>query len=60
MESLMEVGSVFGNFFEVWGSPIKKQIVNDSSTNSMTLLNNNIHIYKLYENFDNKTKLLYT
>ena len=24
MESLMEAGSVYGNFFKAWGSPIKK------------------------------------
>ena len=50
----MEAGSVCGNFFEAWGSPTKKQTINDSSTN------NDIHIYKLYANCDNKTKLLYT
>ena len=35
----MEASSVYGNFFEAWGSPIKKQTVNDSSMNNMTLLN---------------------
>ena len=56
----MEASSVYGNFFEAWGSPTKKQTINDSSMNNMTLLNNDIHIYKLYANCDNKTKLLYT
>ena len=56
----MEAGSVCGNFFKAWGSPTKKQTINDSSMNSMTLLNNDIHIYKLYENFENKIKILYT
>ena len=55
----MEAGSVCGNFFEAWGSPTKKQTVNDSSTNNMTLLNSNIHTYKLYTKCDNKT-ILYT
>ena len=40
----MEAGSVCGNFFEAWDSPKKKQAINYSSTNNMTLLNNNIHI----------------
>ena len=59
MESFMEAGSVYGNFFKAWGSPTKKQTINDSSTNNKTLLND-IHIYKLYANCDNKKKLLYT
>ena len=45
MESFMEAGSVYGNFFEAWGSPTKKQTINNSSTNNMTLLNNDILIY---------------
>ena len=43
-----------------WGSPTKKHTINDSSTNNMTLLNNNIHIYKLYANCDNKKTIVYT
>ena len=54
----MEAGSIYGNFFEAWGSPTKRQTINDSSMNNMTLLND-IHIYKLYANCDNQKKLLY-
>ena len=52
----MEAGSVYGNFFEAWGSPTKKQTISNSSMNNMILLND-IHIYKLYANCDNKKKL---
>ena len=40
----MEANSLLGNFFDAWGSPTKKQTVNDFSTNNMTLLNNDIYL----------------
>ena len=56
----MEASSVCETSLKHGGSSTKKQTVNNSSMNNMTLLNNDIHIYKLYTKCDNKTKILYT